>query len=242
MLFTVLAVVVFNLGGFFIGGALLHRAFHGRRRDEAPTWKHQPKKFQRREQIKTKLPLVILNGVIINSALGVALHLSLTGQTTAWLTFDGPYGVATAVATPFLCGIWYHLSLYYFHRSMHHPFLFKRFHHLHHKFKAPMFLDALYEHPFEAAYGGFVISFPLLIAPAWIPGWLLFVAVVGLHEILDHSGINLNVPGLSDSWDHDEHHRKFHNGYGQLLPTLDMLHGTSSVRLEDHDRQSAAVG
>ena len=56
-----------------------------------------------------------------------------------------------------------------------------------------------------------------------------FFAVVGAHEIIDHSGIDLDLPLLSRSLHHDEHHRRSNCYYGQLLPVLDRAHGSVLV-------------
>ena len=96
------------------------------------------------------------------------------------------------------------------------------FHHLnfHHQHKAPIFLDALYEHPLEALWGGVVLTAPLFLLPVNGYAYLGFVGVVGIHEIVDHLGVRLDVPFplLSRSAHHDEHHRRSNCYYGQLLP------------------------
>jgi lathosterol oxidase len=117
---------------------------------------------------------------------------------------------------------------------MHRPRLFRAFHHLHHRFKAPMFLDALYEHPVELLYGALVLVTPLFVFPVSLYGYLVFFAVVGVHEIVDHSGIDLDLPLLSRSRHHDDHHRRSNCYYGQLLPVLDRAHG--SVLVDDDQR------
>ncbi len=62
-------------------------------------------------------------------------------------------------------------------------------------------------------------------------GYLVFFAIVGVHEIVDHSGIDLDLPLLSRSRHHDDHHRRSNCYYGQLLSVLDRAHG--SVLVED---------
>ena len=176
-----------------------------------------------------KLPLVLLNTAIINGFIGLGLHLLLEGKTAATWTIDGPMTlVFTALLFP-----WYHLMLYYVHKTMHRPYFFRRIHHLHHKYKVPIWLDALYEHPLEAVWGGIVITSPLLFMPVWAYGWFFFVGVVGLHEILDHAGININLPLLSRSKHHDEHHRRSNIYYGQLLGHLDAWHHTDVIQRRD---------
>lgn len=222
---VILVVFLINAGGFFLGGGLLHWLYFHRRRDDAARWKHQPKKFPTRAGILERLPLVMVNAVVINTVIGIGLWATLNGWTPTYFSLsDGP--LWRAVATPILAGIWYHLALYYVHRSLHHPRVYRYVHYLHHKYKAPIWLDGLYEHPLEAAYGGLVIIAPLLLLPNWFGGWVIFLVVVGVHEVLDHSGIAINIPLLSKAKHHDIHHQRFNHYYGQLLGWLDAVHGT----------------
>ncbi len=217
--------ITINLAFFFLGGGLLHWWFHGRQRDRPEAWKHQPARFQSRRDMVRKLPLVIFNGFILQLAVGVGVWAMFEGRTRAFWELGAaswPYLLASTAAM----FLWYHVALYYVHRLMHRPRMFRWFHRIHHEQKSPVFLDALYEHPIEAAWGAFVLTAPLFLFPVWAWSYFVFIAVVGVHEILDHAGVNLNLPLLSRSSAHDEHHRRSSCYYGQLLPLLDRLHGS----------------
>lgn len=219
---TIFLVILIHGGGFLFGGGLLHWAYYRRRRAEVAAWKIQPSKFQSVRQMVDKLPLVLLNLLIISGFIGFAAHMMIEGRTRATWSIEGWHTVlATLALFP-----WYHFALYYVHRTMHKPYFFRKIHHLHHKYKTPIWLDALYEHPIEAVWGGIVLSAPLFFLPAWAPGYFIFVAIVGTHEVLDHAGIEINFPILSHARAHDEHHRWSNRYYGQLLPWLDAFHGT----------------
>jgi sterol desaturase/sphingolipid hydroxylase (fatty acid hydroxylase superfamily) len=226
---VIAAVMLAQVGGFFAMGLAIHYWFFVRNRELAAAWKHQPDRFQTRAQMLSKLPLVLLNACLISFMTGVAVMLSVEGKTQAYWSAS-ECGWAYSAITPVLCGIWYHVALYYFHRWMHTPAMHRRFHHLHHKFKAPMFLDALYEHPVEAFYGGLVITAPLFMFPVWGVGYFIFLGVMGLHELLDHTGVRLDIPLLAKSKAHDEHHRRYNGYYGQLLPWLDAWHRTDTAK------------
>ena len=221
----ILIVLIANTLGFFVGGGILHWAYYVRRRDDAATWKHQPNRYQTTEMMLSKVPLVLLNSTIINGALGVCTYLILEEKCQAFwdpASVSVPYLVASSVGV----FLWYHVMLYYWHRTMHRPWLFKRIHHVHHKYKHPVWLDALYEHPLEACWGAVVLISPLFVFPIWAPAYFVFMIVMGIHEILDHTGIDINIPLLATSKAHDIHHYRCHYYFGQLLPLLDDVHKT----------------
>ena len=225
---TVAVVVTVNITFFFVAGGLFHWLLHRGDSADVSRRRHQPDKRQTRAMIRGKLPLVLLNGVILNTIVGAGIALS-TGPHGAGYWHSSRHGIVAALLSTAALFPFYHFTLFYFHRAMHRPRLFRAFHHLHHRFKAPMFLDALYEHPLEATYGGLVLIAPLFLFPVSLYGYLAFFAVVGAHEIIDHSGIDLDLPLLSRSLHHDEHHRRSNCYYGQLLPVLDRAHGSVLV-------------
>ncbi len=217
-------VVVVNVTFFFAGGSLFHILVHRGTCAAVAKRRHQPNRRQTRAMILGKLPLVLLNGIILNALVGAGIALSPRFGAAYW--HSPRHGLLAAILSTLLLFPYYHFALFYFHRAMHRPRLFRAFHHLHHRFKAPMFLDALFEHPLEAAYGGLVLIAPLFLFPVSLYGYLVFFAVVGVHEIIDHSGIDIDLPLLSRSQHHDEHHRRSNCYYGQLLPLLDRAHGS----------------
>jgi Delta7-sterol 5-desaturase len=225
-----LFIMIANTAGFLIGGGLLHWCFYERRRSERSVWKYQPTRVQPPGAIRKKLPLVLVNACIINFAIGIAVSLVVRERCGAFWD-PREHHLAWVLGSSVGIFLWYHGLLYYWHRTMHRPALFRRFHHLHHRSKNPIWLDALYEHPLEALWGAIVIVSPVLLFPLWTPAFLAFIVIMGLHEVFDHAGIRIDVPlfFLSTSKAHDEHHRRCHCYYGQLLPLLDRFHHTEDV-------------
>ena len=227
---VVALVVIVNVSFFFIGGSLFHILIHRGSAVAVARRRHQPARRQTRAMILRKVPLVLANGILLNGIVGAGIAFS-SGRWGAAYWRSSRHGLVHAALSTMALFFFYHFSLYYFHRAMHRPRLFRAFHHLHHRFKAPMFLDALYEHPVELLYGAFVLVVPLFVFPVNLYGYLVFFAVVGVHEIVDHSGIDVDLPLLSRSRHHDDHHRRSNCYYGQLLSVLDRAHG--SVLVED---------
>lgn len=219
----VLLIIACNTLAFLIGGGLLHWAYYHRRRNEAAQWKHQPRRFQTPRMMLEKLPLVLLNAVIINGALGFAVYLIVHERAQAFWD-PGEHSLLYIVLSTVGLFLWYHVLLYHWHRTMHRPWLFKRIHWVHHKYKYPVWLDALYEHPLEAAWGAVVLVSPLFVFPIWAYSYFFFMAVMGAHEVLDHAGIKINIPFVATSKAHDDHHLRSNCYFGQLLPWLDVLY------------------
>ena len=91
--------------------------------------------------------------------------------------------------------------LYISHRILHTRY-FYRFHKLHHAYKAPIALAALYAHPLEAMLGNTIA----VMAPAYIAGihaysWMWGVALGFISTQAKHSGFDI------DGTAHDMHHQ-----------------------------------
>lgn len=115
---------------------------------------------------------------------------------------------------------------YYWHRLMHLPFFYKRFHKYHHFYKSPEPWDDMYIHPIEAA-GYYCILYgpPYLFSIHYVT-FLLYMVIMGSFGTLDHSGVNFVIYGLYNTIDHDSHHGKFEVNYSFPFPHMDILHGT----------------
>mmetsp|Transcript_26363 Transcript_26363/g.66003 ORF Transcript_26363/g.66003 Transcript_26363/m.66003 type:complete len:91 (+) Transcript_26363:101-373(+) len=73
----------------------------------------------------------------------------------------------------------------------------------------------------------------ILYAPAYIfprlpaLSFLLYMAVMGLAGVADHSGVRLRaLGGVYDSGEHDEHHRLVNCNYAFPVAWMDRLCGT----------------
>lgn len=116
------------------------------------------------------------------------------------------------------------ILFYTFHRILHHRKLYKHFHKIHHEFKEPIGMSALYTHPIDALLGNIIPdgiglyllkSHPITIR-IWILGALFFTICVA------HS----NFKNLSET--HDNHHKLTNYNYGNGF-FMDILFGTKYI-------------
>lgn len=123
---------------------------------------------------------------------------------------------------------------YWLHRIYHMPFLYKRFHKLHHRYKQPTAFSVTAIHPVESIHIQLFLATPLILVPVhWCKCFSYTFGTVWLnkychmvvpfytsafyayyHGILDHSGVNFKSywwqPWQPDAIFHDNHHQYFH--------------------------------
>jgi fatty acid hydroxylase domain-containing protein 2 len=119
------------------------------------------------------------------------------------------------------------VGFYYSHWAL-HQFKYDKIHKIHHDYKAPHALAAIYAHPIEALVGNTIC----VIGPAFLLRWhlLIFYAGVVIGWIFTcngHSGYSLpwatSKGGFRDF--HDYHHEIFKGNYG-TFGLLDRFHKT----------------
>lgn len=121
---------------------------------------------------------------------------------------------------------------YWTHRAMHHPWLFRRFHRVHHLSTSPSPFAAYSFAPAEAVVEAAVVPVVLLVIPLHplaMFAWLVYMIV---ENVIGHLGIELYPPwfarsrlfGLfTTSTHHNLHHRDFAGNYGLYFTWWDRL-------------------
>jgi len=115
---------------------------------------------------------------------------------------------------------------YYWHRIMHFKYFYKLFHKYHHYYKSPEPWDDMYIHPIEA-FGYYCILYgpPFYLSLHYL-SFIVYMIIMGICGILDHSGIFICIPYIYNTKDHDKHHSKFNVNYSFPFPFMDILHQT----------------
>jgi sterol desaturase/sphingolipid hydroxylase (fatty acid hydroxylase superfamily) len=136
-------------------------------------------------------------------------------------------GTAALLLAEFLVAVvWENVVEYYFHRTMHLPAVYRTFHKLHHAYKSPTPFDDMCIHPFEALLYYCILYSPAFAFPTHLSTMALYMALMGLAGMFDHSGIKIALPYVYHAEDHDLHHELFDVNYGFPFVWLDLLHGT----------------
>ena len=113
---------------------------------------------------------------------------------------------------------------YFSHVALHIPFIYERYHKLHHTHVAPIPWTALFVHP-----GEFVIAFlGIFVLPVWLVGslhWVtlsLYWSMIMVALVSSHSG--LYVPSSAEH--HELHHQRMKGNYGSKFGVWDHIFGT----------------
>jgi len=134
-------------------------------------------------------------------------------------TIDVIFGFSIAV-------IYQSVLEYYWHRIMHLSFLYKLLHKYHHFYKSPEPWDDLYIHPLEAIGYYCILYSPPFLFDIHFMSFVLYIILMGICGVLDHSGVDLSFGYLYNTRDHFNHHMRFNVNYAFPFPAMDILHGT----------------
>lgn len=124
---------------------------------------------------------------------------------------------------------------YWMHRAMHHPWLLRHVHVVHHRIKNTCALDGNYFHWFEfLATGSLALVAPLLIGAHLYVLWIWII--LRQFEAADgHCGYNFPynpvklIPFYHGAVYHDFHHARFKGNYAGFLSYLDRFMGGTYI-------------
>ena len=229
---TALAYVGMALAGglgmyFGISGAF-ELIYYRARRDRAAEWKCQPRRWLSPKLLRQQLILGTANVLGASIASGLfASYLAGGGRSAVyfdWRAYGLPYTVGATIFYFLLTDA----GLYWAHRLLHRPVLFRHVHRIHHRFVSPSAFTAMAMHPLELALYQSIMLLPVFVLPLHVGGLILVLVFQNYVAMVDHSGVDLHswLPWQPPTRFHDDHHVHFHVNYGQNLSVWDRIFGT----------------
>ncbi|KAL2007491.1 hypothetical protein VTN00DRAFT_8929 [Thermoascus crustaceus] len=150
------------------------------------------------------------------------------GYTKLYDSLDeSPYGTwYTYLQYPFFIAFT-DCCIYWIHRGLHHPLIYKRLHKPHHKWIVPTPYASYAFHPVD----GWSQSVPYHIYPFLFPlqkgAYIALFTFVTVWTVLIHDGeYTTNSPIINGSACHTMHHLYFNYNYGQFTTLWDRLGGS----------------
>ena len=122
-----------------------------------------------------------------------------------------------------LCNVITEIWFYHIHIMVHNPQLYKRFHKLHHEFRYPYALTAMYCTGYEAVFCNlFAVALGPIMLNIPSPYLYIWFGLVSLNSTFTHSGFRL---GWLMDGSHDIHHEYSTRNFGTLT-IFDRIYGT----------------
>lgn len=227
-LMYIVAAIAGGLGMYFAIGGAFELIYYRGRRSRAEEWKCQPRRFLSPRMRREELILGTCNMTGASIASGIFSYYLATGGKSA-VYFDWrERGLAFTIASTVLYFLLTDMGLYWAHRTLHRPFLFRHIHRFHHRYTSPDAFTAMAMHPLELATYQSVMLIPLFFLPIHVVGLILVLVYQNYVALVDHSGIDLHswLPWQPPTRFHDDHHVYFHVNYGQNMGVWDRLFGT----------------
>lgn len=142
------------------------------------------------------------------------------------LSADGPGTWYDWFQFPFFI-IFTDFFIYFIHRGLHHPLIYKQLHKAHHKWIMPTPYASVAFHPVD----GFMQSLPYHVFPFIFPlqkfSYLALFGFVQIWTVFIHDGEYVaNSPIINGAACHTMHHLYFNYNYGQYTTLWDRLGGS----------------
>ncbi len=135
---------------------------------------------------------------------------------------------------------------YWTHRWMHHPWLFRHFHRIHHLSKNPTPWAAYSFSPLEAIVQAGIFPLTVFLIPIHPVAFGLFMFWQITFNVIGHTGYEFYRRSFMDSWPswimntptcHAMHHEKIHGNFGLYFSFWDKLMGTHHPEYEARFRE-----
>jgi lathosterol oxidase len=117
--------------------------------------------------------------------------------------------------------------IYWIHRALHHPLLFRTLHAKHHEFRLPTPLVSVAFHPLDSFFQALPHHLCLFLFPVHIGVYGTFLVFVTVWAVLIHDRLTWFPFGLVNyTGHHTAHHLHVRCNYGQFFTLWDRIGGT----------------
>ncbi|ETI23437.1 hypothetical protein G647_05239 [Cladophialophora carrionii CBS 160.54] len=158
------------------------------------------------------------------------------------LSSEAPFAWYNVLQFPFFV-LFTDLCIYWIHRGLHHPLVYKTLHKPHHKWIVPTPFASHAFHPLD----GFAQSTPYHIFPFLFPlqkfAYIALFAFINVWTIFIHDGeYYANSPIINGAACHTMHHLYFNYNYGQFTTLWDRLGGSYRKPNDELFRRETKMG
>lgn len=187
--------------------------------------KKHPKYLKNQISMEIKQTLWSLPGMSLLTA--PCFWAEVQGHSKLYdMTADGPGLWYNIVQFPFFI-MFTDCFIYFIHRGLHHPLVYKKLHKPHHKWIVPTPFASHAFHPLD----GFAQSIPYHVFPFIFPlqkwAYVVLFVFINIWTIMIHDGEYMsNNPIINGAACHTEHHIGFNWNYGQFTTLWDRLGGS----------------
>lgn len=163
------------------------------------------------------------------------------GWTRIYLPFD-QYGWAYFLVSGFFLSVLHDLYFYLTHRLLHIPWLYRRYHAVHHASLHPSPWASFSFHPVESVIEALPLPLIALFLPLHPVVILVYLSVATISAIINHLGFEVLPAGaarhplgkwLISGTHHSGHHRYYKYNFGLYYTWWDHLLGTQHPSYEE---------
>ena len=173
----------------------------------------------------------------------VAFTLEVRGHSKLYdLPSEAPFSLYNYLQFPFFI-LFTDFFIYWIHRGLHHPLIYKKLHKAHHKWIMPTPYASHAFHPLD----GFSQSVPYHVFPFVFPlqklASVALFAFINIWTILIHDGEYVaDSPIINGAACHTMHHLYFNFNYGQFTTLWDRMGGSYRKPNEELFRRETKMG
>lgn len=192
-------------------------------------------KFPKMKDYARELGFSTISVIIFSVPPMIMLYSDSIKPHTTFYPFINQHGILYFIlAFPLMLFI-HDTYFYWVHRLMHHHWLFKMFHLVHHKSTNPSPWAAYAFHPLEAMMESLIFVIFLLTIPIHPIHLITFFVFSLVYNVYGHLGFEIYPTGFNKHWlgkwmntsvSHNLHHQYFKGNYGLYFTFWDRLMGT----------------